>query len=86
MNDYSLSLKVNGEYKTMINIKAGKYGSQLAFTPDFKPVLYSWLKSGSNEYLNFNIKDWGDKSEAAKPEKPKPAPVVEDDLDDSIPF
>lgn len=58
MKDISISMKVGESYKSMMNIKQGKYGPQLAFSPDFKKVLITWLKSTDESWLNFNIKEF----------------------------
>lgn len=58
MKDISVSMKVGESYKGMISLKEGKYGKQLAFSPDFKKVMINWLKSPDDAWLNFNIKEF----------------------------
>jgi hypothetical protein len=81
MNEYSVSIKIGDKYETIINVKQGQYGHQLAFTPHFKNVLMGWLKDPAANYLNMNIKDWGQKVPQANTRTETPA-----NLDDEIPF
>ncbi len=83
MKDLSVSIKVGDTYKTVINIKEGKYGPQLAFSPDFRPVLLEWLKAPEAAWLNMNIKVWDDKPSTQQSGQAQ-AQRVEDT--DSIPF
>lgn len=81
MKDISISIKEGESYKSLINIKQGKFGPQLAFSPDFQRLLFNWLKAQDGKWLNMNVKEFEPKPsqhEAAKANNYQP--------DDSAPF
>lgn len=60
MNQYTLSKKIDNKHVTMIQIRVNKNGyPQVSFTPESKPYIRDWLKSGNADWLNFDLKDWG---------------------------
>lgn len=62
--NYSASIKIGDGYKTVFKLKDGKYGPQLSI---HREVLVSLLKDTSQEWLNFNVKDWDQGSSKPEP-------------------
>lgn len=71
MNQYTLSKKIDNKHVAMIQIRLNKNGyPQVSFTPESKPYIRDWLKSGNADWLNFDLKDWG--PAAPSPSEPSP--------------
>jgi hypothetical protein len=84
--EYSASIKIGEEYKTVGTLKDGKYGPQISIRRD---LLIELLKDKDKEWLNFNIKDWSNNSSAPAESKENPPTEVEtviNDLDDEVSF
>lgn len=87
MKDFSLSIKVGDAYKTVANLKQGKYGPQFSFSPEGRAVILEWLKKPQAEWLNLNLKEWDNNPETQTTSSQQTsAPKTAAELDDEIPF
>lgn len=82
--DFKASFKIDGKWKTLIALKEGEKGRQLSFSPEAKQIMGNWLRDPQATWLNLPVFE----NEGTQPsEQPKrAAPVVQDGLDDEIPF